>query len=246
MPDHDLDAGWLLHGLGLAYAWAGDALPEEERDALRRQAAPPGQAALRLRRRVRGRLVVQLVLAEPQLDLLRRAGHRRLRAGRRLLRDQGLDRAGQGELPRGASGCCPRTARTARASSTGATASRGSSATSTCSRRPRASTCSRRATTCARPSGTACYQAAPDLERIIDHGDCHDRRSGHSVALYYKLASKYRIGEAQWLADQVSERFFWREAYESGVKPGVRPEAYQELLWFDPTVVPQRPASRCR
>ena len=87
------------------------------------------------------------------------------------------------------------------------------------------------------------YQAAPDFERIIDHGDCHDRRSGHSVAMYYKLASKYRIGEAQWLADQVTDRFFWREAYESGVRPGVRAEAYQELLWYDPTVVPEPPQS---
>ncbi len=80
------------------------------------------------------------------------------------------------------------------------------------------------------------YQAAPDFERIIDHGDCHDRRSGHPVAMYYKLASEYRLPQAQWLARKVAEDFFWREAYESGVRPGVRAEAYQELLWYDPTV----------
>ncbi len=85
------------------------------------------------------------------------------------------------------------------------------------------------------------YQAAPDLERIVDHGDCHDRRSGHPVAMYYKLAAEYRIPQAQWLADLVSEKFYWREAYESGVKPGVRPEAYQELLWFDPTAPVEGP-----
>ncbi len=79
-------------------------------------------------------------------------------------------------------------------------------------------------------------QCAPGFEENIDHGDCHDRRSGHSVALYSKLASAYRIGEAQWLAAQVAERFFWREAYASGVKPGVMPEAYLELLWYDDTV----------
>ena len=35
MPDHDLDAAWLLFGLGLAYDWVGDALPANERLALR-------------------------------------------------------------------------------------------------------------------------------------------------------------------------------------------------------------------
>ena len=82
------------------------------------------------------------------------------------------------------------------------------------------------------------HQAAPGFERIIDHGDCHDRRSGHSVALYRKLAAEYRIGEAQWLADLVAGEFFWREAYASGVKPGVKPEAGYELLWYDPSVTP--------
>ncbi|MDX2971669.1 heparinase II/III family protein [Kribbella solani] len=87
-------------------------------------------------------------------------------------------------------------------------------------------------------------QCAPGFEENIDHGDCHDRRSGHSVALYRKLAAAYRIGEAQWLADQVAERFFWREAYASGVKPGVMPEAYLEMLWYDDTLPPVAPAER--
>lgn len=78
------------------------------------------------------------------------------------------------------------------------------------------------------------YQAAPGLEEIVNHGDCHDRRSGHSVALYYKLAAKYRIPAAQWLAEHVAQRLFWREAYESGVRPGIMPEAFLELLWYDP------------
>ncbi|MFI7061934.1 hypothetical protein ACIBL3_13190 [Kribbella sp. NPDC050124] len=84
-------------------------------------------------------------------------------------------------------------------------------------------------------------QCAPRFEENIDHGDCHDRRSGHSVALYYKLASAYRIGEAQWLGELVADRFFWREAYASGVKPGVMPEAYLELLWYDESVQPVPP-----
>lgn len=35
MPDHDLDAGWLLHGLSLAYSWLRDDLPAERAAALR-------------------------------------------------------------------------------------------------------------------------------------------------------------------------------------------------------------------
>jgi Domain of unknown function (DUF4962)/Heparinase II/III-like protein len=78
------------------------------------------------------------------------------------------------------------------------------------------------------------HQCAPGFEQNIDHGDCHDRRSGHSIALYYKLASVYAIPQAQYLADLVADRFFWHEAYASGVRPGIMAEAFLELLWFDP------------
>lgn len=83
------------------------------------------------------------------------------------------------------------------------------------------------------------YQAAPNLEQIVNFGDCHDRRSGHSIAMYYKLASEYRIGHAQYLAQFVSKNVIWREGYDSGIKPGILPEAFLELLWFDPTVEPK-------
>lgn len=82
------------------------------------------------------------------------------------------------------------------------------------------------------------YQSAPNLEEIINFGDCHDRRSGHSVAMYYKLASEYKNGYAQWLAEWVAKNILFREAYESGIKPGILPEAFLELLWYDPTVKP--------
>lgn len=35
MPDHDLDAGWLLHHLSLAYRWIGNDLPDGVRALLR-------------------------------------------------------------------------------------------------------------------------------------------------------------------------------------------------------------------
>ncbi|OOO00150.1 MAG: hypothetical protein ATN35_08845 [Epulopiscium sp. Nele67-Bin004] len=80
------------------------------------------------------------------------------------------------------------------------------------------------------------YQAAPNLEEIINFGDCHDRRSGHSVALYYKVASEYNNGYAQHLAKTVSNDFLYREGLESKVKPGILPEAAFELLWYNPTI----------
>ena len=93
------------------------------------------------------------------------------------------------------------------------------------------------------------YQTAPDLEQNFNFGDCHDRRSGHSVAMYYKLASEYRIGQAQWLAEWVEANALWREGYESGLRPGLLPEAFLELLWYDPGVRPESvnalPTVRC-
>lgn len=80
------------------------------------------------------------------------------------------------------------------------------------------------------------YQAAPNLEEIINFGDCHDRRSGHSCALYYKIASEYDNGYAQYLGNVVRKNFLYREQYESGVKPGILPEAGLELLWYNPKV----------
>lgn len=80
------------------------------------------------------------------------------------------------------------------------------------------------------------YQCVPDLEQNFNFGDCHDRRSGHSVALYYKIAHEYQNGYAQWLADYVLNNILFREGYESGVKPGILPEAFLELLWYDPEI----------
>lgn len=69
------------------------------------------------------------------------------------------------------------------------------------------------------------HQTAPGFARNVDHGDCHDRRSGHSAALYYRLAAQYGIPEAQWMGDLASGELLWQEASESGVRPGILPEA---------------------
>ena len=80
------------------------------------------------------------------------------------------------------------------------------------------------------------YQAAPNLEEQINFGDCHDRRSGHSTAIYYKTASAYNNGHAQKLGNMVSKDFLYREAMESGVKPGILPEIFFELLFYNDDV----------
>lgn len=80
------------------------------------------------------------------------------------------------------------------------------------------------------------YQAAPNLEEQINFGDCHDRRSGHSTAIYYKVASEYKNGHAQKLGNLVRNDFLHREQELSGVKPGIYPECLFEVLFYDDSV----------
>ncbi|GAB6107259.1 DUF4962 domain-containing protein [Fusibacter bizertensis] len=80
------------------------------------------------------------------------------------------------------------------------------------------------------------YQSAPNLEEIINFGDCHDRRSGHSTAIYYKVAAEYKNGYAQKLGNLVRDEFLYREAYESKIKPGILPECFFEVLFYDPQI----------
>ncbi|GIJ00585.1 uncharacterized protein DUF4962 [Sediminihabitans luteus] len=240
MPDHDLDAGWLLHGLGLAYSWAGDALEADERAALRDKLVLQGTRLYEFAVESEGgwwsssywqnhNWICYAGLATAGYAV--QAEHPAARGWTE--RAKGNFRTVLEMLPEDGS------------NNEGVVywrygvpwlvsyldvlkAQEGIDwfATSDYLRET---------------FWYRLYQAAPDMERIVDHGDCHDRRSGHPVAMYYKLASEYRIPQCQWLADKVAGEFFWREAYESGVRPGVRAEAYQELLWFDPTAPSQGP-----
>lgn len=230
LPDHDLDAGWLCHGLSLAYAWAGDALPASEQTALRAKLLRQGTRLYEYAVESEGgwwsssywqnhNWICHAGLATAGYVLDERQWTERAKANfatvLELLPDDGSDCEGVVYWRYGVPWLVTYLDVLEAAEGLDWFPD---------SRYLRETFWFR------------LYQAAPDLERIVDHGDCHDRRSGHSVALYYLLASKYRIPQAQWLAEQVRERFFWREAYESGVTPGIRPEAYQELLWYDPSV----------
>ena len=84
------------------------------------------------------------------------------------------------------------------------------------------------------------HVGGPNLVDTANFGDCHDRRSAHSRMILYRLASLYNIGEAQWLANHFEENGEWeREGKEGMVKPGLLPEAWLDFVWFNPSVAPK-------
>lgn len=85
------------------------------------------------------------------------------------------------------------------------------------------------------------YQSAPNWEENVNFGDSHDRKSSHSIAAYYKLATEHNNTYAQWLGELVRNKFLFREAYESKIFPGILPEAFLELLWYNPEIKQQSP-----
>ncbi|QAV70698.1 DUF4962 domain-containing protein [Salinibacterium sp. UTAS2018] len=240
LPDHDLDAGWILHGLSLAYSWAGDALRPEEKQALEDKLLLQGQRMYEFAVEKEGGwwsssywqnhnwicyaglATAGYALQEKYPEAKAWTERAKDNFGKVLdsLPDDGSNNEGVVYWRYGVPWIASYL---------------------DVLRDQEGLDWFNRGTYLKETFWYRLYQAAPDLERIVDHGDCHDRRSGHPLALYYKLAAEYRIPQAQWLANKVSTEFYWREAYESGVRPGVRPEAYQELLWFDPTVEPAGP-----
>lgn len=85
------------------------------------------------------------------------------------------------------------------------------------------------------------YQTAPNMEENINFSDVHDTRSSHSIAAYYKIASEYRNEYAQWLGELVRTKFLFREAYQSKIFPGIMPEAFLELIWYNPKIKSKSP-----
>ncbi len=80
------------------------------------------------------------------------------------------------------------------------------------------------------------YQTMPNLEETANFGDCHDRRSGHSSAIYYKTAEEYDNGYAQFLGDYVLDNLLYKEHYNSKLKPGIISECFFEFIWYDPKI----------
>ena len=83
------------------------------------------------------------------------------------------------------------------------------------------------------------YLCGPNLVDTANFGDCHDRRSAHTAAVYARLAGLYDIGEAQWLYHHFYRTGEWqREGEEGLVKPGLWAESGLEFLWYDPSTKP--------
>ncbi|MBO1332970.1 heparinase II/III family protein [Streptomyces sp. VRA16 Mangrove soil] len=236
MPDHDLDAGWLLHGLSLAHHWIGDVL------------SPDLVGLLRYKLLVQGRRLYEFAVATEgrwwsssywqNHNWICYAGL--ATAGYVLGREEWTERA-KDNLGRVLD----------------ALPADGSHAEGVVYWRygvpwlaihlDLLQECEGldwwdRGGFMEHTFGFRLHQSAPGFAEQTGHGDCHDRRSGHSVALYRRLAARFGIGEAQWLADLVDRELFDDEAVLSGVRPGIRAEAYLEYLWHDPSVEPVAPA----
>lgn len=80
------------------------------------------------------------------------------------------------------------------------------------------------------------YQSCGDFEQQLNFGDSHDRHSGHTPCVYYKVAAEYGDGFAQTFANLVLDEFLMAEAQKSKIKPGILPEAAFEFLWYEPEV----------
>jgi hypothetical protein len=236
LPDHDLDAGWLLHGLSLAYSWLRDDLPADRAAALREKLELQGERLHAFAVESEGswwsssywqnhNWICYAGLATAGYALDRPEWTERAKENFALVLDlmpeDGSDAEGVVYWRYGVPWLATYLDLLERTEGVDWW---------------------RRGSFMANTFTWRLHQCAPGFEENVDHGDCHDRRSGHSVALYHRLAAAYRDGRAQWLAHQVAQRHFWREAYASGVKPGVMPEAFAELLWFDPAVEPVDPA----
>lgn len=94
------------------------------------------------------------------------------------------------------------------------------------------------------------YLCGPNLVDTANFGDCHDRRSAHTAAVYARLAGLYDIGEAQWLYHHFYRTGEWQREGEAGlVKPGLWAESGLEFMWYDPRIKPspleRLPLQRC-
>ncbi|WP_372351665.1 hypothetical protein [Streptomyces sp. KL116D] len=235
MPDHDLDAGWLLHGLGLAHHWLGDALSPDLADLLRYKLLVQGRRLYEFAVATEGRWWSSSYWQNH--NWICYAGL--ATAGYALGREEWTERA-KDNLRRVLD----------------ALPADGSHAEGVVYWRYGVPWLAihldllqeregldwwGRGGFMEHTFGFRLHQSAPGFAEQTGHGDCHDRRSGHSVALYRRLAARFGIGEAQWLADLVDRELFDGEAALSGVRPGIRAEAYLEYLWHDPSVRPVAP-----
>ncbi|MFD8569071.1 hypothetical protein [Streptomyces sp. NPDC059639] len=235
MPDHDLDAGWLLHGLSLAHHWLGDDLSPDLADLLRYKLLVQGRRMYEFAVATEGRWWSSSYWQNHNWICYAGLATAGYVLGREEWTERAKDNLGRvlDLLPADGSHAegvvywrygVPWLAIHLDLLQEGEGLDwwdRGGFMAHTFDFR--------------------LHQSAPGFAEQTGHGDCHDRRSGHSTALYRRLAARFGIGEAQWLADLVDRELFDGEAEFSGVRPGIRAEAYLDHLWHDPSVVPVAP-----
>ncbi|WP_338693370.1 hypothetical protein V2W30_02840 [Streptomyces sp. Q6] len=230
MPDHDLDAGWLLHGLSLAHHWLGDALSPDLRDLLRYKLLVQGRRLYDFAVATEGRWWSSSYWQNHNWICYAGLATAGYVLGREEWTQRAKDNLGRvlDLLP-----------------------ADGSHAEGVVYWRYGVPWLAIHLDLLQECEGLdwwgrggfmehtfdfRLHQSAPGFAEQTGHGDCHDRRSGHSTALYRGLAARFGIGEAQWLADLVDRELHDDEAELSGVRPGIRAEAYLDHLWYDPSV----------
>jgi len=247
MPDHDLDAAWLLFGLALGYDWLRDALPSDERDALRDKLI------------VQGRKLYEFSLASDGAwwSSAYWQNHNWICYG-------GLATAAYAL----ANDCSETGSWAARARdnfirSLSYMPEDGSNYEGPVYWRYGVIWFLIYADLLQQQTGEdlhdseflrntfyyRLYLSGPNLVDTANFGDCHDRRSAHTAAVYARLASLYNIGEAQWLYRHFYRTGEWqREGAQGLVKPGLWAESGLEFLWYQPNVeeapVEELPRSR--
>ncbi len=235
MPDHDLDAAWLLFGLGLGYDWLKDDLPPEERDALRAKLISQGQKLYDFALASEGKWWSSAywqnhnwicygglaVAAYALCSEFSQAGCWADRARDNFLRalsympEDGSNYEGPVYWRYGVIWFLIYADLLQQ--QTGEDLHDSDFLKHTFYYR--------------------LYLSGPNLVDTANFGDCHDRRSAHTAAVYARLASLYELGEAQWLYHHFYKTGEWeREGAEGLVKPGLWAESGLEFLWYQPTV----------
>jgi hypothetical protein len=237
-PDHDLDAAWLLFGLGLTYAWVGDVLPKDESTALRDKLILQGTRIYDYALGTEGRYwgsaywqnhnwicygglataAAALVAEHPSAQAWLDRSVENFQIVLPLFPEDGSDYEGVVYWRYGFPWLL--IAAHLIQEERGIDLHQSEFLRQSFHHR--------------------LHLSGPNLVDTANFGDCHDRRSAHSRMVLYRLAGLYRIGEAQWLANHFEKTGEWeREGKEGLVKPGLLPEAWLDFVWFDPTVEPQ-------
>ena len=237
MPDHDLDAAWLLFGLGLGYNWLKEALPPEERLALRDKLIRQGRKLYEFARANQGKWWSSAYWQNHNWIC-----YGGLAAAAYALCDEYSEAGAWAAL-----------ARDNFARSIAYMPEDGSNYEGPVYWRYGVIWFLIYADLLQQETGEdlhdsdflrntffyRLYLSGPNLADTANFGDCHDRRSAHTAAVYARLAGLYNIGEAQWLYHHFYDTGEWeREGAEGLVKPGLWAESGLEFLWFQPEVKP--------